>query len=322
MDLLKETMTNTSMCATKNRIRLSSDELKALDLLKFNHGANPFPGDESVANAFRLGIDYYRNCVERVKFTGAQKVLDLGCGFGRWSPFLGEANARVVALDRSQDGIRLGRNLCQYLGFDNIEFSAADVSALKNFKTEEYDFVWMWSFLQYVDRGFVLDQVGRILKPGGRFFVGNYGSAGLMVQHLIQGIKKGGTINDPLADWAKKALLNGDIGPGNPNYGTVEHCEELCAFYGLKLIRAAPQGMIDLRNENGLSGTGNARKVYDHLDIAIEFAGEKPRDWALRDRRQTTVSEKTRSPVFLSNAWDWGIRRFKSLYRKMNPHKT
>ena len=90
----------------------------------------------------------------------------------------------VVGIDRLEGCTTIAEGLCRHYGFDNTAFHAADVTYIETFPDESFDTVWMYSALQYVERGYTLSQVHRVLKPGGTLFVGNYNSNGLMLEHV------------------------------------------------------------------------------------------------------------------------------------------
>lgn len=258
------------------RVNISSEDLAALDLRRFNDGRSPYPEtDNSLDNAFKPGIDFFREYVgKRTGFTGGARVLDLLCGFGRWTPFLAEVNDHVIALDRLHDCVNLGRNLCDELGLDNVEFMEGDISRIERFPANSFDYVWMYSALQYVDRGYALWQIQRVLKPRGRLYVGQYNSTGLMLTHLWNGVQSD-TINSGPSQWALKALVNGPDGDGNPSYATVEQSESMCKRHGLSLIKAVPCCGLDLREESGEQESLRHPKVFEHYYKTIEFIAEK-----------------------------------------------
>lgn len=260
----------------RNRVPLDNEALKALDLRQFNEGRNPYAeGDNSVANAFRQGTDYYRDFVGKMTgFRGGDRVLDLLCGFGRLSLFLAEQNREVIGLDVSPDCIRLARNMTRAFGFDNIRYLCGDVAETRRFPDEHFDYVWMYSALQYVDRGAVLREANRVLRPGGRLFVGNYNSTGLMLSHLMNGIERN-AINEGASQWALSALVHGPEHDGNPNYASLAVCEALCERFGFALVKAAPQGLLDLSRPGGLRDDFRPRRLFDHYESTIEFVAEK-----------------------------------------------
>ncbi len=259
------------------KIDYSHDDFKNLDPIEVG-GLNPYgKGDPNVFNLFKLGPNYFRGYIQmRTQFVGRTSVLDLLGGFGIWSLFLREVNDHVVCLDRVKGCEQYFGNMVRFFGADNIEFVCDEIDHIKSMRAESFDYVWMNSALQYVDRKFALSQVYRLLKPGGRLFVGNYNSTGLMLHHVQSGIQ-GNAINAGASQWALDALVRGPGGNGNPNYVDLDSCESVCSEFGLNLINITPQGYIDLREDRGKVAGREAPKVNDHYYMTVEFVAERPR---------------------------------------------
>lgn len=255
---------------------IANSDFRKLDLRCFYGGQNPLSdNDKSLDRAFIFGLDFFRDYVRnRTGFTGGHRVLDLLCGFGRWLMFLAEENDEVYGIDRMESCVELASNMCGNFGFDNVTLEAGDVSLVSSFDDEYFDYVWMYSALQYVDRGNTLQEVNRVLKPGGRLFVGNYNSTGLMLNHFMEGARQD-RINEGSSQWALDALVRGSQGDGNPNYMSVEGCPELCERFGFRLIGAAPQPCLDLSQESGRRKDATPKIVFDHYVNTIDFVAEK-----------------------------------------------
>ena len=264
------------MTPHRHRLEITSEELVSLDLRQFNNGKDPYPeGDASLAYSFKRGLDFYRYVVgHKTQFTGGGRVLDLLCGAGRWAMFLAEENDTVIGIDRLKDCTNLATNMCRHFGFENCRFVAADVSHTRKFGECTFDYVWMWSALQYVHRGEVLAEVNRVLKPGGRLYVGNYNSTGLMLTHLMKGVEQN-AINEGASQWALSALVHGPGHDANPNYATVECLEEVCGRYGLALIGAAGEGALDLSCPGNVDPKVRPAVVFEHYFSTVEFIAEK-----------------------------------------------
>jgi SAM-dependent methyltransferase len=116
-----------------------------------------------------------RDVEELVAFCGLRPsrdkvLLEIGAGAGRMTRRFAELYGRVVALDCSDQMLRLGRaNLAD---LDNVEWllgSGADLGVLGG---DAVDDVFSYITLQHVpDRGAVLRYIqdaGRVMRPGGR----------------------------------------------------------------------------------------------------------------------------------------------------------
>lgn len=258
------------------KIGYTHDEFKNLDPIAVG-GPNPYgEGDQNVFNLFKLGPNYFRGYIQmRTQFMGKPRVLDLLGGFGIWSLFLREVNDHVVCLDRVKGCKEYFGKMASFFGADNIDFICDEVEHIKTMPSKSFDYVWMNSALQYVDRQTTLTEVARLLKPGGRLFVGNYNSTGLMLHHLNTGVQ-GNAINEAASQWALGALAKGPRGNGNPNYIDLDACEPMCREFGLDLVRVTPQGYIDLRQAGDKIASREAPKVQDHYYMTVEFVAERP----------------------------------------------
>ncbi len=92
-----------------------------------------------------------------------ERVLDLGCGAGRFLAALGEAGAHPVGVEIAQEAVDRAR----------ANVPGADVRLLEDDTLPaghgEFDLVWCSEVLEHIpDVGQALYEVRRVLKPGGR----------------------------------------------------------------------------------------------------------------------------------------------------------
>ena len=99
------------------------------------------------------------------------RVLDAGCGGGRYSKVCGEAGATVVGADHS-GAVSKARLLCGHL--PNVAFVQADLKRLP-LEPASFDFVFSIGVMHHdSDTRAVFDAVGKLVKPGGRYSVWLY----------------------------------------------------------------------------------------------------------------------------------------------------
>lgn len=116
---------------------------------------------------------------EQCQITEVMKILELGCGNGRlWIENKAKlpADCEIILSDISEGMIRDVRRE-QSLQDDRFSFAAFDCHAIP-YEDASFDLVIANHVLFYckdVDR--VCSEVGRVLKPGGRFVCGTYGVA-------------------------------------------------------------------------------------------------------------------------------------------------
>ena len=99
------------------------------------------------------------------------RVLDAGCGGGRYSRVCGDAGATVIGADHS-DAVSKARRLCARL--PNVAFMQADLKRLP-LEPLSFDFVFSIGVMHHdADTRAVFDAVAQFVKPGGRYSVWLY----------------------------------------------------------------------------------------------------------------------------------------------------
>ena len=99
------------------------------------------------------------------------RVLDAGCGGGRYSKVAGEAGAEVVGADHSA-AVEKARTLCQNL--PQVHFLQGDLKHLP-LPRESFDFVFSIGVMHHdADTRTVFNAVSQMVKPGGRMSVWLY----------------------------------------------------------------------------------------------------------------------------------------------------
>ncbi len=107
----------------------------------------------------------------RLEELKGQRVLDAGCGGGRYSKIAAEAGATVVAADHSC-AVEKAASLCQ--PFDAVHFLQADLKSLP-LEPASFDFVFSIGVMHHdVDTRAVFDAVAQMVRTGGRMAVWLY----------------------------------------------------------------------------------------------------------------------------------------------------
>lgn len=99
------------------------------------------------------------------------RVLDAGCGGGRYSRIAAEAGAEVVGVDHTT-AVEKAARLCEQLS--NVRFIQADLKKLP-LEPASFDFVFSIGVMHHdADTRAVFDAVAKMVKPGGRYSVWLY----------------------------------------------------------------------------------------------------------------------------------------------------
>jgi 2-polyprenyl-3-methyl-5-hydroxy-6-metoxy-1,4-benzoquinol methylase/uncharacterized protein YbaR (Trm112 family) len=103
---------------------------------------------------------------------GAQSILDIGCGWGRWSISAAKKGYNVVALDPSLGAVLAGRRVSQQMGL-KVHWVVGDARHLP-FRAGAFDHVFSYSVIQHfsrTDAKMTLDEVKRVLSSRGTSLV-------------------------------------------------------------------------------------------------------------------------------------------------------
>jgi ArsR family transcriptional regulator len=98
-------------------------------------------------------------------------VLDVGTGTGRIAEVLAPSAARVVALDKSPEMLRLARTRLHDAPDDRVDLVQGDFVALP-FADNSFDTVVFHQVLHYAQEpGYALAEAARVCRPGGRIAI-------------------------------------------------------------------------------------------------------------------------------------------------------
>jgi SAM-dependent methyltransferase len=122
------------------------------------------------------------------------KVLDAGCGGGRYCKVAGEAGADVIGVDHTT-AVEKAAKLCDHL--PNVRFAQADLKHLP-FEDESFDFVFSIGVMHHdVDTRSVFDAVARKVKPGGRYAVWFYRKNQWWQERINSALRRRSTAMNP-----------------------------------------------------------------------------------------------------------------------------
>jgi ubiquinone/menaquinone biosynthesis C-methylase UbiE len=125
------------------------------------------PGDEAQWNQFFDPV----KILQQMELTAeVNAVADLGCGFGTFSlPASQIIMGKIHAFDIDEDMISHLRNKTDQLKINNIELYLRDfISEGTGLQDGSMDYAMLFNILHHDNPFQILDEVYRILKPGGK----------------------------------------------------------------------------------------------------------------------------------------------------------
>jgi len=111
----------------------------------------------------RYPIPYFPRCG-----TNSERLLDIGCGWGRWSFAAAQAGFCVTGVDHDLDRVLAAQQIAQQLGL-RISFIVADLRYLP-LRPQSFERIFSYSVLQHFDEpsfDSAIGEVARVLRPGG-----------------------------------------------------------------------------------------------------------------------------------------------------------
>lgn len=101
-----------------------------------------------------------------------ERLLDVGCNWGRWSIAAAQKGFKPVGIDPSLEAVLAARRVSRQIGVE-ADFVVGDARFLP-FAEDAFDVVFCYSVYQHLSKSDVrtaLDEVRRILKPDGRTLI-------------------------------------------------------------------------------------------------------------------------------------------------------
>lgn len=117
-------------------------------------------------------LPYIEKVPYRLNAAKCQQVLDLGCGSGWLSIFLGRAGINVLGVDIADQAINLARAWAEQEDLVHVKFEVGDISSM-NYKPGSFDAVVANSIFEHLPHDMAdrtLSDLYKILKPGGLLF--------------------------------------------------------------------------------------------------------------------------------------------------------
>ena len=201
---------------------------------------------------FTLGLpnSFYARRLELAGATNFEHVLDAGCGYGQWAVELSKVNAAVTAVDRSDLYIKAAKLLAEQNGRTNIEFGQEDLHELQ-LEDGSFDFIWCWGVIMFTDRARVFPAFHRLLKPGGRMFLGCCNGPGRWLNKFfgsLNPLDRRLFLKRPRMKSCLRACFKGNKPGVRPNSFRRATIQNLSSEYGFRVLDMGFDGQIGMSN--------------------------------------------------------------------------
>ncbi len=133
-----------------------------------------------VEQAYQILAERFAGSEFDLNTVAGRKVLDMGCGSGRYTIALARAGAAsVVGVDLGSRSVESARALADRVGLTNVQFVVGDVLKLE-FEDQAFDFVFCNGVLHHTtDMEGAIRELHRVLRPEGQAFLYLYADGGL-----------------------------------------------------------------------------------------------------------------------------------------------
>jgi ubiquinone/menaquinone biosynthesis C-methylase UbiE len=107
--------------------------------------------------------------VEQLNISARHKVLDVGCGTGRLTLKLANKVDHITGIDPSPQRIEVAHRKLTRMNQGNITFELGSSDDICRYGEDIFDIVYMNAVFHWInDKEEALDNIYRVLKPGGR----------------------------------------------------------------------------------------------------------------------------------------------------------
>jgi ubiquinone/menaquinone biosynthesis C-methylase UbiE len=131
---------------------------------------------------------HYHNLLLSYVPQNCEIALEIGCGTGAFARRLATHCNRVIALDLSNDMIRVARSRSSQ--FDNVEFQLADATTW-DFPQSHFDFVCSIATLHHLNQRELFARMKDSLKPGGTLAVLDLVESNSWVERILDFVALG-----------------------------------------------------------------------------------------------------------------------------------
>jgi SAM-dependent methyltransferase len=211
--------------------------------------------DESFAsrNYGDGNLDRFRARLLAIGFSGREKVLDLGCGYGQWSIVASEMNQQVLGLDIDPGRISFCKEIASELGVGNLSFEQGDLKSLAD--DEGFDAIFMFSVLPWLPWKEALPMAIKHLAKNGLLYF-NANDLGWLLHNIIDNPRLSSDFES--RTWALRSIALTDEYERTGNFNQTSPRDSLYIPHEriLDLLKTLPVEIVGFGGEGTLSING------------------------------------------------------------------
>jgi len=148
------------------QLELERYEARARAVLSEDQEISPNNALQVLPPALRAPYICYQEQIEIHITDVKMKVLEIGAGTGMYTGMILQTGAQLLATDISESALEVLAIRMQ--NHPNLETRVADMESLP-FEDSSFDVVLSAGSLSYGDHSIVMQEINRVLKPGGKF---------------------------------------------------------------------------------------------------------------------------------------------------------
>jgi cyclopropane fatty-acyl-phospholipid synthase-like methyltransferase len=131
-------------------------------------------------------LNKYKRRLENIGFTGLNRTLDLGCGFGQWAVSMAEINKECLGTDLDADRLQIAERTSQLIGLENAVFKKASSQDLVvGGYRKSFDGIFSYNTIPLTPWREELEKISQLLKDDGLLYFNAY-DLGWMCHNIIE----------------------------------------------------------------------------------------------------------------------------------------
>ncbi len=147
-----------------------------------------------IASVLSWPRKYYQKRITKIGFVGKDTcLLDAACGSGIWSIAASYHNKEIRAIDATKKYLSVAKEINLKYQRKNLQLKLGKLENLP-YPDEYFNYVICYNAWMYTYRQKSLQEMYRVLKPGGKIYLGSIAGFGYYLMLIFQGFKAGNRV--------------------------------------------------------------------------------------------------------------------------------